>query len=236
MTHGTLIWHRCFCSYCSPSPSPSPKHDTSFSLYTFFLSFFLPPKRSIPRSFPSPFLRRILSNLSLSLAASPSPSAREWKRALDRCLLSPPVSTRHEGWFSRATRNNYATKEDTHPNATCRGMHFNALQADKMRRGMTVRISRWPRLVNERCSIYFISTRYYIFFPNVSDFSLACQRIFYLFLRGENWGGEKRRDGKVPLSREGSRRLELNSFRSVVTIKWRDVQWYANNGGKERGS
>lgn len=167
-------------------------------------------------------------------------SAREWKRALDRCLLSPPVSTRREGWFSRATRNNYATKGDvfhrynTHPNATCRGMHFNALQADKMRRGMTVRISRWPRLVNERCSIYFISTRYYIFFPNVSDFSLACQRIFYLFLRGENWGRE-RRDGKVPLSREGSRRLEL-SFRSVVTIKWRDVQWYANNGGKERGS
>lgn len=89
--------------------------------------------------------------------------------------------------------------------------------------------------MNERCSIYFISTRYYIFFPNVSDFSLACQRIFYLFLRGENWGGEKRRDGKVPLSREGSRRLELNSFRSVVTIKWRDVQRYANNGGKERG-
>lgn len=44
MTHGTLIWHRCFCSYCSPSPSPSPKHDTSFSLslHTFFLlSFFL---------------------------------------------------------------------------------------------------------------------------------------------------------------------------------------------------
>lgn len=139
MTHGTLIWHRCFCSYCSPSPSPSLKHDTSLSLYTFFLSFFLPPKRSIPRSFPSPFLRRILSNLSL--AASPSPSAREWKRALDRCLLSPPVSTRREGWFSRATRNNYATKGDvfhrynTHPNATCRGMHFNALHADKMRRG-----------------------------------------------------------------------------------------------------
>lgn len=197
MTHGTLIWHRCFCSYCSPSPSPSLKHDTSFSLYTFFLSFFLPPKRSIPRSFPSPFLRRILSNLSL--AASPSPSAREWKRALDRCLLSPPVSTRREGWFSRATRNNYATKGDvfhrynTHPNATCRGMHFNVLHADKMRRGMTVRISRWPRLVNERCSIYFISTRYYIFFPNVSDFSLACQRIFYLFLRGKI-GGERREE------------------------------------------
>lgn len=217
MTHGTLIWHRCFCSYCSPSPSPSLKHDTSLSLYTFFLSFFLPLKRSIPRSFPSPFLRRILSNLSL--AASPSPSAREWKRALDRCLLSPPVSTRREGWFSRATRNNYATKGDTHPNATCRGMHFNALHADKMRRGWEFRddLASWMNVVQ------FTSFPPDIIysFPTFRIFLLLASGFFYLFLRGENWGGEKRRDGKVPLSREGSRRLELNSFRSVVTIKWR---------------
>lgn len=144
MTHGTLIWHRCFCSYCSPSPSPSLKHDTSLSLYTFFLSFFLPPKRSIPRSFPSPFLRRILSNLSLSL-----PFAHRHENEKGRSIGASSLPLfRREGWFSRATRNNYATKGDvfhrynTHPNATCRGMHFNALQADKMRRGMTVRISR----------------------------------------------------------------------------------------------
>lgn len=147
MTHGTLIWHRCFCSYCSPSPSPSPKHDTSFSLslYTFFLSFFLLNDPSL-----APFLHPFCAEF-FPTSPSPSPSligTRMKKGARSVPPLSPPVSTRREGWFSRATRNNYATKGDvfhrynTHPNATCRGMHFNALQADKMRRGMTVRISR----------------------------------------------------------------------------------------------
>lgn len=60
-------------------------------------------------------------------------------------------------------------------------------------------------------------------FPTFRIFLLLASGFFYLFLRGENWGRE-RSDGKVPLSREESRRLELNSFRSVVTIKWRDVQ------------
>lgn len=77
--------------------------------------------------------------------------------------------------------------------------------------------------------LYILSQRFGFFSCLPADF-------FIYFSAGENWGGEKRRDGKVPLSREGSRRLELNSFRSVVTIKWHDVQWYANNGGKERGS
>lgn len=115
MTHGTLIWHRCFCSYCSPSPSPSLKHDTSFSLYTFFLSFFLPPIRSIPRSFPSPFLRRILSNLSLSLpfahrhenekgrsiGASSLPLFR--RDARDGSRARREIITRRKGTFSTDT-------------------------------------------------------------------------------------------------------------------------------------
>lgn len=101
MTHGTLIWHRCFCSYCSPSPSPSPKHDTSLSLYTFFLSFFLPPKRSIPRSFPSPFLRRILSNLSLSL---PFAHRHENEKGRSIGASSLPLFRRDARGGSRARR------------------------------------------------------------------------------------------------------------------------------------
>lgn len=235
MTHGTLIWHRCFCSYCSPSPSPSLKHDTSLSLHTFFLSFFLPPKRSIPRSFPSPFLRRILSNLSLSL---PFAHRHENEKGRSIGASSLPLLRRDARGGSRARREIITRRKGTFSTDTTHTPMLRAVECILTRCRRIRCDGGWlwePRLVNERCWIYFISTRYYIFFPNVSDFSLACQRIFYLFLRGENWGEEKRRDGKVPLSREGSRRLELNSFRSVVTIKWRDVQRYANNWGEGEG-
>lgn len=234
MTHGTLIWHRCFCSYCSPSPSPSLKHDTSFSLYIFFLSFFLPPKRSIPRSFPSPFLRRILSNLSL--AASPSPlliGTRMKKGARSVPPLSPCFDARGG---SRARREIITRRKGTHipmlraveciltrcTRIRCDGGWLWEFRDDLASWMNVVEFTSFPPDI-----IYS--------FPTFRIFLLLASGFFIYFCAGKI-GGEKRRDGKVPLSREGSRRLELNSFRSVVTIKWRDVQWYANNGGKERGS
>lgn len=110
MTHGTLIWHRCFCSYCSPSPSPSLKH-LSLSLYTFFLSFFLPPKRSIPRSFPSPFLRRILSNLSLSLSFA---HRHENEKGRSIGASSLPLFRRDARGGSRARREIITRRKGTH--------------------------------------------------------------------------------------------------------------------------
>lgn len=179
--------------HLSPSTPSSFFLSSSYTIHPSLLSFTLSPPNSF-QLLPLPPLRS---------------SAREWKRALDRCLLSPPVSTRREGWFSRATRNNYATKGDTHPNATCRGMHFNALQADKMRRGWLWEfrddLASWMNVVQ------FTSFPPDIIysFPTFRIFLLLASGFFIYFSAGENLGGEKRRDGKVPLSREGSRRLEF---------------------------
>lgn len=112
MTHGTLIWHRCFCSYCSPSPSPSLKHDTSFSLYTFFLSFFLLNDPSL-----APFLHPFSVEF-FPTSPSPSPSligTRMKKGARSVPPLSPcfdarggsrarrEIITRRKGTFSTDT-------------------------------------------------------------------------------------------------------------------------------------
>lgn len=112
MTHGTLIWHRCFCSYCSPSPSPSPKHDTSFSLFTFFLSFFLLNDPSL-----APFLHPFSAEF-FPTSPSPSPSlfgTRMKKGARSVPPLSPcfdarggsrarrEIITRRKGTFSTDT-------------------------------------------------------------------------------------------------------------------------------------
>lgn len=49
MTHGTLIWHRCFCSYCSPSsPLPASSPPRSHSSCS-------PARRLSPSVFPLSF-------------------------------------------------------------------------------------------------------------------------------------------------------------------------------------
>lgn len=115
MTHGTLIWHRCFCSYCSPSPSPSPKHDTSFSLslHTFFLlSFFLLNDPSL-----APFLHPFSAEFfpTSPFPSQPLPPLRhENEKGRSIGASSLPLFRRDARGGSRARREIITRRKGTH--------------------------------------------------------------------------------------------------------------------------
>lgn len=137
----------------SPSPRHLPPLNTihlSLSLSLLLSYIFLlpaPPKRSIPRSFPSPFLRRILSNPFLhtrlfppSLPSPPLIGTKMKKGARVFARLRPArsvpfspnpplLSTRHEGGGSRArreiiTRRKGTFSTDTTHTPTCNARYY----------------------------------------------------------------------------------------------------------------
>lgn len=113
MTHGTLIWHRCFCSYCSPSPSPSLKHDTSFSLHIFFLlSFFLLNDPSL-----APFLHPFSAEFfpTSPFPSQPLPPLRhENEKGRSIGASSLPLFRRDTRGGSRARREIITRRKGTH--------------------------------------------------------------------------------------------------------------------------